>query len=259
MDKRIGIPATLDEAVTALNGVGRLLTAKQWERAAIVYAFTRDGVRGEGGPGRNQNGEITTLLPSEFAGLGIIGLKSDQTVRTYRKAWQDAIADGQAEDISPGQEAVLPTREWPPTGHSRGFIDKARATASVTDRVEVVRTHLADPDVAAAAAADREVRTSFANATEHVEDDLHDQRCATPSTDRKPTPTDLVADLRTMHRIVDRVAHAVANGEAVVNEDMAGAIVEEVHWLRNALDLIESGVNAGSLDEALARLAEDMR
>lgn len=34
----------------ALSRIGRLLTAKQWERAAIVYAFTRDGEHGEGRP-----------------------------------------------------------------------------------------------------------------------------------------------------------------------------------------------------------------
>lgn len=42
------IPETIEQATESLTGLERLLTAKQWERAAIVYAFTRNG--GKPGP-----------------------------------------------------------------------------------------------------------------------------------------------------------------------------------------------------------------
>lgn len=94
---KITIPASLDEAKASLNGIGALLTAKEWERAAIVYAFTRDGTDSDKNPRRSRS--TTSLLPREFAALGIMGLGSDTTVRQYRKAWQTAIDDGQAKAV----------------------------------------------------------------------------------------------------------------------------------------------------------------
>lgn len=107
----IVIPATIDAAKESLAGLDGLITAKEWERAAIVYAFTRDGIPGEGGPGR-QDGTSTILLPSEFAALGVAGLRSDKTVRRHRKAWQDAIDAGEAEDVFPGNKVTLPNLAW---------------------------------------------------------------------------------------------------------------------------------------------------
>ena len=37
---QVHIPATIEEAKANLDGLGKLLTAKEWERAAIVYAFS---------------------------------------------------------------------------------------------------------------------------------------------------------------------------------------------------------------------------
>jgi hypothetical protein len=40
---RITIPSTLDAATRSLEGLGQLLTTKEWERAANTWAWTRDG------------------------------------------------------------------------------------------------------------------------------------------------------------------------------------------------------------------------
>ncbi|MBA2633833.1 MAG: hypothetical protein H0U86_12690, partial [Chloroflexi bacterium] len=61
----IQIPASLDEAVSNLNGLAALLTAKQWERAAIVFAFTTDEANGRG-----NRGTSTALSARAFAELG---------------------------------------------------------------------------------------------------------------------------------------------------------------------------------------------
>ena len=56
-----------------LSPVSISVMAKEWERSAIVYAFTYEGT---GGPGGNRNaGENPSALPlAEFAALGIKGL-----------------------------------------------------------------------------------------------------------------------------------------------------------------------------------------
>lgn len=140
------IPASIEDATELLNGLGALLTAKQWERAAIVYAFTRDGEDADSNPKRRS--EITTpLLPREFAKLGITGLASDQTVRAYRKAWQGAINAEEAKASRPGHQCRLPDIPWPPMGHSTGAKTRFSKDATPEDKAKVVANILKDPDV----------------------------------------------------------------------------------------------------------------
>lgn len=106
---KIHVPDSLAEAIASLNGIDGLLTAKEWERAAIVFAFTAEG--GTPGP-KVDRGGFTAISCREFAALGIAGLRSDQTVRRHRKAWQDAIDRGKAVAVQPGSEVTLPDLPW---------------------------------------------------------------------------------------------------------------------------------------------------
>jgi len=121
MTDRIKIPATIKAATNQLNGLGVLLTAKEWQRAAIVYAFTVDGTRGGD---TSIDSSVNALTPNAFADLGITGLRSHATVRMYRRCWQTVIDDGQAEPAEPGQSVTLPTRDFPPTDYRTGDYDK---------------------------------------------------------------------------------------------------------------------------------------
>ena len=101
----IRLPKTIDQAVERLTGVESLLTATEWERAAIVYTFTEDS-----------QGERTDLsLNSErlsfkaFAEKEIVGLKGINTVARYHKAW---IERGDT-SIQPGDKVDLPTVKFP--------------------------------------------------------------------------------------------------------------------------------------------------
>jgi hypothetical protein len=108
-ERKINIPGTIDEAVASLAGIGALLTAKEWERAAIVFAFTRDDVKG--GPRTNcLSSEAVSVR--EFAEKEISGLKSTNTVSAYRKAWQEAINQGEAVAAEPGATVALPDLTW---------------------------------------------------------------------------------------------------------------------------------------------------
>lgn len=107
---RISIPASVEELTANLDGINRLLTAKQWERAAIVYAWTEPEVSG-GRPVSGGNPPLMNLV--RFAALGITGLRDRQQVRLYRAAWESAAEDGQSSlDIKPGDEVNLPTLPW---------------------------------------------------------------------------------------------------------------------------------------------------
>jgi hypothetical protein len=89
---RIEVPKTLDAAKVSLDGLDALLTAKQWERAAIVYAFTSNG-QGERTDLTSHRND-TKLTFTEFAKLKISGLATRQRVAEYHDAWQKAIDAG---------------------------------------------------------------------------------------------------------------------------------------------------------------------
>jgi len=85
-----------------IEGVAGLLTARKWEKAAIVYAWTLP-----------QQGRRTSRKTAgsygieEFAGLGIAGLRSPRSVEAYRAAWVWAIESGWTEPVDPGDEIDL--------------------------------------------------------------------------------------------------------------------------------------------------------
>jgi hypothetical protein len=129
----ITIPATIEEATTGLDGIGKLLTAKEWERAAIVYAFTNPA-QGQ----RNVGATAPKLSIRAFAALGITGLRHHTDVTAYRKAWESAILDGAPEAV-PGVEIELPSLPW--TSHLDGT---NRSQEAVEDRT--LKRILKDPE-----------------------------------------------------------------------------------------------------------------
>lgn len=116
----IAIPDDIEAATGALNSIGDLITAHKWQRAAIVYAFTGDDTPGPK-TDRGDRGKSTAVSCREFASLGISGLRSDQTVRRYRKAWAWAVETDQALRAVPGVAVALPdvAWEWVPTPEAR--------------------------------------------------------------------------------------------------------------------------------------------
>lgn len=136
----IKIP-TAKELTDSLAGLDRLLTAKEWERAAIVYAFTTNNGRGGDTRAMPETGHCFPVPIAEFARLGLAGLAKRDTVAMYRQRWQEARDKGLAPSVEPGDEIELPDLPWPPT---RTGTD---GDAKVESRVEKVTEYLADPEV----------------------------------------------------------------------------------------------------------------
>ncbi|WP_019164261.1 hypothetical protein [Mycobacteroides abscessus] len=101
------IPESIEDAVLNLKGLGELITASEWQRAALVWAFTYEGT--------NQNdacSDVNKRSLSSFASLKVTGLGSRTTIIKYRKAWKLAIDNGFATDVKPGDLIDLPDVEW---------------------------------------------------------------------------------------------------------------------------------------------------
>lgn len=101
------VPASIEDALLDLKGLGEIIIASEWRRAALVWAFTYEGT--------NQNdacSDVSKRSVSQFAALKVPGLGSRNSVAKYRKAWQAAIDDGLAEAIQPGDLIHIPDAEW---------------------------------------------------------------------------------------------------------------------------------------------------
>lgn len=149
---KINIPKTIGEAQAALGDLDELITAKEWSRAAIVWAFTTPGKGG-----RRTARSAVQLSIREFCGLGIHGLASQDTVRAYRQAWEWAIINHDAADVQAGERADLPDVEWPgrqdDAGQRRYVEQDPGAIARAMSRGKVDVTAFAqdvDADTAAA-------------------------------------------------------------------------------------------------------------
>lgn len=105
----IRIPADLETVKQAMD-FNRLLVAKEWERAAIVYAFT-----GVGGP-RNtpyHHPPEPKVTIQEFARLDFSGLTTVKAVKRYRRAWSWAMNEGLVPEVEPGDVVVVPDIPFP--------------------------------------------------------------------------------------------------------------------------------------------------
>jgi len=136
----IHIPDTLEEAVESLNGIDNLLTAKGWERAAIVAAFVR--------------------LPDKrtvdaFTARGIAGLTHEDTVRRYVLVW---LAQSDGVYPEPGADVELPAGPAPITGTTSSTNTPAKAIETALRNGTLINklTPEQKVDVASAILADAE-------------------------------------------------------------------------------------------------------
>lgn len=160
----VHIPESMAGAIKELNGIGALLTAKEWERAAIVYAFTTD----QQGTNQHQRKSANALGISEFARLGITGLRNHEQVSDYRKAWQSAIDDGQAIPVHPGDDVDLPTVPWKDHFGEPTVDVQARVFRSVVEQPERFAQALRDHPETATALAERVIELpALTTAVEH--------------------------------------------------------------------------------------------
>ena len=174
--KRIRIPATLPEAQTELAGLGKLLTAGEWHRAAILAAFVATS------PNQAHVKSDMRMSPTEFAALGIHGLRSKNTIVRYVQAWLDA-HDGQYPQ--PGEDVELPTTEWPPA---------ERNTGSRTTTSNIGRQIKESPELAVAAAEAIVDEVKAGRLPDPVVNDLyratHDRVATADISDRAPANID---------------------------------------------------------------------
>lgn len=123
---RIPSPEQLNDR---LSGLDALLTARKWERAAIVFAYTEVG---EVGRGRFYKPERPRMHIRTFAEQGYAGLTTNKSVSRYRDAWTSAISQGWAVPVSPGDEVNLPDQPFPAWPYGNDVAAAAEGGGNVT-------------------------------------------------------------------------------------------------------------------------------
>lgn len=246
------VPSSLEGATESLATLDGLVTASEWQRAAIVFAFTRGDLAGR----PRKSDQNLPLSIAEFAAAQIKGLSSRESVRRYRTAWQEAMKQGHASDITPGQIVSLPDLTFPPHNElaaspRRDALDVAADADGVSRKAtHQVATHLTA--LAAAIKADDKVAAAAMKAL----DDRYENAAKPiprPATTGE-APISLVYEFRRLHRSVDAIIQLVIDGKAIVSDSEREAVLREVEWLRTALGYIEDGVKGDSLDQVLAEM-----
>lgn len=256
------IPKTSRDAVKQLNEKGGLIFAREWERAAIVFAFTRDDGRGSWAVASSSH----SLTFRELADMGVVGLRSKDTVARYHRAWA---ATGRPS--APGTKVdTNGLGEFPPDQ-----VTVARGVKEPDRRAAIIAQAEADgvgpskaldiasnpKAMAAAIKADAKVASYAMAALDQRRRDSESDRVLPlhkPDTERDAhrDALKLISTLRKVHKhFVDVVALA-QNVRGKGAKDLREAVHLEVEWIRAACDVIETGVNGGSLDDQLRDLLD---
>lgn len=277
---KVTIPATIAEAQNGLNALGRIITARQWERAAIVAAYVQPDY---GHGGRSETRTSASLESAvAFAARGIVGLRSDHTVARYVNAWL-----AERPRPQPGDVVNLDgLDEWPPESSTE---DAVKRNSKATGKA------LADPDFArkvietmgddgrstvvdAAAAYDPKLIAAAIEGSEDVADAVvadpnahlevikaSSRRHADGSSLPEPSVPEPFARLLTYLHVHALVADADAMRQLVVKEFGSAyvwrpgereAVIERLDHVTAAVSDVLAVLTADVSDESLARLIE---
>lgn len=231
-----------------------------WPFARLVAC----SVKKDNGHGKRRGRDVSGKVSGrEFADAA--ATSTDRVLR-YLTAWQQAAQRGWVTDadlLTPADahHTADPDRPWASVyeAQSPRLTDPARREAlsrsAETDQVglsKVLNIASNPKAMAAAIKGDPEVAQAARQALDQRYADA--PKPIEPSHGTYSDPVELTSRFRRLHMDVDAIIRLVIEGKAVVTDAQRDAVLAEVKWLRTALGYIEDGVQAGSLDQALAAM-----
>jgi len=255
------IPSTLDEVKEHLNGLGKLVTAKEWERAAIVWAWTREGV--------NQYESLVSsyqaMTITDFAKLGIINLSSRNSVREYRQRWQSIIDElGDAYAVRPGDEIPPVEKPWrEEKSRDDGDVDSDESTSDSVPQPSaeaVIAAIRNNPEVAQQVVADADARAAVARASFEYDGDAEEMANAADPQRAEMGKITRRANLwdawRKIRYDVDRAVTWTDRELESLSEEDKTAVASQVRLIQSASNLMLSKLT-GEFDTQLAALLDE--
>jgi hypothetical protein len=224
-----------------------------WPFARLVACSVEKG-NGQGRKPRNDRYKVSASQFAEVAGT------SAPRVLRYLDAWQDAAKRGWVTDadlLTPADAHEIPDPKHPWRAKDGGVYNASKTGGQINDVSQIAAKAARDPEYA------RRVMSEVTGASPEAEvaaRQVLDKRYAEAPKPIEPThgtysdPVELTSRFRRLHTDVDAIIRLVIEGQAVVTDAQRDAVLAEVKWLRTALGYIEDGVQAGSLDQALAEM-----
>jgi hypothetical protein len=260
------IPSTVEEAGAKLADLDGLITARSWQRAAIVYAFTHEGRGGRGTAGNvSETGQVSMAA---FARLGIQGLRRRETVAIYRGHWQYAIDQGKAQPVRPGDRVEQPDLDFPPNPLSAGGTTRSATSLPVEQKRELLTELADDTEVTADAGTRLKVhealvrgrRASRPDRPEPIIDEFSEINAAF---DRDNLPSIVAEHSWALVKILEKVPEWTKRfGTRVLYEGgeplgvlMAGTLVEEADRVAHAFEIAKGDIGS-EVESFLADITE---
>jgi hypothetical protein len=205
------------ELRSRLSGLGVLLTARKWERAAIVYAFTEVG---EVGRGRWYKPQPPKMHIRDFAAKGYAGLTTNKSVSRYRDAWVTAINNGWAVPVVPGMAVLLPEQPFPAWPYGTTF-PGGDVTVEVRDDEVVDMNAYRDTDDAYHESQDESRSTHSSNGR--------------GSYSRRPLEERVLAHVDEAARALARLAEAASDE---LDDEMRNTLLEKLAELQTQMESV---------------------
>lgn len=123
---RYQMPSSMTEAVSELGTLGELARVTDWKKAAIVAALVGPNMGVGIGERFSLGQRHYPFSPKALTQLGIVGLRSDSTVRRYRDTW---FAVRTTAPMLDGSEIDLPDDEFPESESAAVMRDHRQETA----------------------------------------------------------------------------------------------------------------------------------
>lgn len=251
----IRIPTSIEDAGARLASIDRIATAVRWERAAIVWAFAV--------PSDLQSRNGLKINARSFAEIGIAGLRSTTTVMRYWQEWQDAIDEGIAQPVSPGDDVALPDDDKWKGETSKPGLDTGRRLSperreAITQRAEAdgakgatMALHVAANPAAMASAiiADPETRRIAADAVARANEDVR------PTGDSYMRGWQkIIAAIDAMQAATHEHAPAAANFNEQQMTNLRTTVDRLLRQINTYTDLLENPVSSAGIDDEYENL-----
>jgi hypothetical protein len=258
-----------------IEGVAGLLTARGWERAAIVWAYVHSS-ENQAHVKTDMRGKLYT--PESFAALGLSGLRSKNTVQAYWQAWQDAMKKRKAKAVKPGDTIEVPDLTFPSTDTTspaarpnpydeeyeveanEAGIPVSVAKRAGQNKAAVAAAIMADPEVekvAREAVIRKEDQRMAATARKKITDKIApvDGTLSQREIDAADAEFDaLLMKLRGMRRIGQEALSLTLNIGGFDQKAKRALVIESVDGLRTLLDAIAEAAQGRSMDDELQAL-----
>lgn len=254
LNDREGESVNYQEAIAEFRRLDEEIEADQWRQAEIVYelveqGFSRNQLAIDLTGNENNHGHVGRLYRTWKRFGRASALKSLPGHRKFAEAYR--MVETATDD--PDAASVI---------KNANRASSALGQLPTRSRAEIIREHLADPNVADEVMANREARNGAIAAVSRMQerDDIGRERPEPrePTTDPEQEMILTLVDFRRVQRVLTEITQRLQHSLLLrTNTDYQDAVLAQVAWDRNALDLIEIVANGGqTTDEELAQILE---